>query len=323
MKNKLLLGALLIGIASLFTGCKNDRDYNPTFKTPTTFVLNDPVMAQMHIQLTETNSVYLTWSQPDYGYNANATYRVQVGIAQADGSVKWCEKDVKDAAGNVIGKEPSYLGSTYTKCDAYINGEEIAMALNQIDGFKDTDSYKDMGFRKIAFRLNSVLMEALTNEVSGTSINSNTVYFDYMAAYCAIKSPAYIYLIGSCSGWKEPAEANRDYLADWRLFETEVGNNYYVGTFDIEAGDLQFRFYTKLTGWDKGDSWGPQEADAGVEVAFDGNGVFEGTIDGNDALNPGKYPKGYKGTWLFKGYAGGTVTMTVDMNTKKVKFETK
>ena len=88
MKNKLLLGTLLICIASLFTSCKDDRDDNPTFKHPTSFTVNTPASTDQYIQLSPTNTVHLTWSQPDYGYNALATYSIQVGVLQDDGTIK-------------------------------------------------------------------------------------------------------------------------------------------------------------------------------------------------------------------------------------------
>ncbi len=315
MKNKLLLGALLIGIASLFTSCKDDRDDNPTLKSPTAFTVNTPATADQYIQLAKDNNVNLTWSQPDYGYTANVTYRVQVGVKQDDGSISWSVKNVKDDDGNVISTEPQYLATTYYTCNATINGEEISMALNEIDGFKIVDDYVDKGFREIAFRVNAAIYE-VDKVVANSAIVSEPVYFKHMAAYCAIKSPAYIYLIGNCSGWKEPAEANAADLAGWRLYETEIDNKIFQGTWDIPAGTLQFRFYTALTGWDNGDSWGPHEGDYGVDYQFDENGIFEGTLDGGYSS---EHEKGYKGTWVFD-YEGGTITLIVDMNKKEVRF---
>lgn len=46
MKNKYILGALLICITSLFTACTDDNDSNPTLIQPTEFVLNAPATHQ-------------------------------------------------------------------------------------------------------------------------------------------------------------------------------------------------------------------------------------------------------------------------------------
>ena len=42
MKNKLLLGALLISAVGAFTGCSDDNDSNPTLIQPKEFKLNTP-----------------------------------------------------------------------------------------------------------------------------------------------------------------------------------------------------------------------------------------------------------------------------------------
>jgi len=316
MKNKLLLGTLLICIASLFTSCKDDRNDNPTFQTPTSFTVNTPAMTDMYIQLAADNTVHLTWSQPNYGYNAQATYSIQVGVVQDDGSVKWCQKDVKDADGNVIGQTDDYLSTNHYVCSADISGEEVAQAINQVDGVTKVEDYVDKGFRKIAFRVRAALFEALTTLVPGSVVVSNAVFFNKMAAYAAIKAPAFIYLVGSPNSWPTPSTASAEALEDWKLYETEIGNNVFEGTFDIPAGDLQFRFYTKLDDanpWggddDPGASIGSQKSDSPIACEFDANGEY---TDKN--LQPGK------GTWKFSGFTGGTVTFTVDMNTNTVKY---
>lgn len=309
MKNKLLLGALLMSIVSLFMACSNDRDSNPTVVSPTTFTVNPPALGEQYIQLSPTNNVNLTWSQPNYGFNAFVTYRVQVGIYdETTGTTKWNERDIKDDAGNVIGTEPVYIDGSFNKCNCDISGEDIAMAICSIDGFTSTDDYVDMGYRVIAMRVHASINRSEKEEVAGTGITSEPVFFKHMAAYCAIKSPAYMYIIGNCNGWPAPVPGAAVELATWRVFETEIGNKLFYGEFDIPAGTLQFRFYKALTDWNGGDSWGTQVDDAGVECAFKDN-VFEGVGMAG------------KGTWLFNDFPGGKVKMTVNMNTEKVKFE--
>lgn len=314
MKNKLLLGTLLICIASLFTSCKDDNDDNPTMQSPTSFTVNTPASTDQYIQLAADNTVHLTWSQPNYGYNALATYSIQVGVPQADGSIKWCEKDVKDADGNVIGTEPDYLSTTYTTCSADISGEEVAQGINQADGVTKEEEYVDKGFRKIAFRVRSALYEALTTLVPGSEIISAPVYFNYMASYKSIKAPAFIYIIGSLNSWPAPSPANAEALEEWKLYETEIGNNVYEGTFDVPAGELLFRFYTYLDDWGSDaeplGSVGPLPNDnTSVDIEWDENMTY---TDNN--LQRGK------GSWKASGFTGGSVTFTVDMNTHTVKF---
>lgn len=311
MKNKLLLGTLLIfSIASLFTSCKDDRDDNPTFRTPTEFKVNTSAFTNKYIQLSDDNTVNLTWSQPNYGYNALATYYIQVGLVQADNSIIWCTKNIKDAEGNVIGQEDDYNVNSYNKCDADISAADIAMDINQIDGLKKIEDYVDKGFRKIAIRVKACLVEN-KKVVSGSEIISEPVFFNYVRSYPIVKKPAKIYLIGSPNKWLAPIPSNAAELAAWAIEETEIGNKVFEGTFDIPAGDLQFRFYTYLKDWgtdsDPLGSIGSQTNDAPIACKFE-DGVYSGELTAG------------KGTWKFASFVGGKVTFNVDLNTKIVTF---
>ena len=75
----------------------------------------------------------------------------------------------------------------------------------------------------------------------------------------------------------------------------------------MPEGDLTFRFYGKLTGWDGGDSYGFIVDDTATEFAF-ADGVFKNTIT-----------KG-KGSYFFPGFPGGVLDITVDLNKGTVQF---
>ena len=66
MKNKYMMGALLLGIISLFASCSDDNDSNPTLIQPTEFTLNTPEYANSTIDLEHSTGLGLTWSQPKY-----------------------------------------------------------------------------------------------------------------------------------------------------------------------------------------------------------------------------------------------------------------
>jgi hypothetical protein len=300
--NNLLLA--MVALLPLLTSCKDDRDSNPTVRSATEFKINASPLAEQYIQLSADNTVNLTWSQPNYGFNALATYQVQVGLVD-NGTVTW----------NTKAGAPKYLKSTFTSCNANISGDEIAESICDIDGFADADSYVDKGFREIALRVYSSLYDNSGNEIAGSGILSeNYVTFKHMAAFNAVKSPAYIYLVGNPTGWTTPNAGNADFYKDWRLYEKadEIGSDIYYGTFDIPAIDpLQFRFYRELINWDL-TSMGPQEADAGVDCAFDNN-KYEGSIMWDKE-------KFYKGSWNFGAFEGGSITMKVDLKKKSVEF---
>ncbi|MCR5132286.1 MAG: SusE domain-containing protein [Prevotella sp.] len=291
-------GLLFAAFAMLFTACDSDRDDNPVLgpnNTATEFVLNESPLSEQYIQLSADNTVKLTWSQPNYGVNTPVNYKVQVGLVE-NGTVKWNE---------------NYLETGFTTCSANVSGEELAKAICQIDGFATEDDYVDMGFREIAMRVCANVQTTTQQEVEGTSIVSNYVTFKHMAAYCMIPSLAYIYVIGNCSGWTEPAKANAEALAGWRIYETEIGNKYFHGVLtmpDYTGDALMFRFYTKLTGWDGGDSYGFKVDDEATSIELT-DGVYTGAgMTG-------------KGAWSIADFPGGDLDITVDLNKNTVRFE--
>ncbi|MBQ9644995.1 MAG: SusE domain-containing protein [Prevotella sp.] len=295
-------GLFLAMAAMLFNACDTDRDDNPVIgpdNAPTEFVLNTPAMSEQFIQLSADNKVNLTWSQPNYVYNAIATYEIQVGVVDND-NVKW----LTDENGN-----PIYLDTSFNECNVNISGDEIAEAICKIDGFGTPEEYVDKGAREIAMRVRSTIRNASNEVMPGTEIVSNPITFKHMAAYNAVKGIGTIWIIGNCSGWKEPSAANAEALEPWIVYETEIGSKVYYGVYDIPEGDLEFRFYTKLTGWDGGASIGHQEADQSTEVSFSGNSFTD------------KYVSPGKGSWKFVGFPGGKLAVTVDMNAQTVKFE--
>jgi len=310
MKKLNILGSLLLGI--LMIACDADRDSNPVINTnsePETFTLNDPVQSGQYIDL-ENNSIYLTWSQPNYGYNALATYKIQVGLVdETTKEIKWNEKDGL----------PEFVTITYNTCKAEVSGKYIAMEINEIDGVKTIEGYADKGYREIAIRIHSSINITSTEEIKGTGTFSTPVTFKHMRSYAVIKEPASMYLIGewgdSESKWLEPSTTNEAKLKKWALKETEIGSNIFQGTFEFEAYNLKFRFYSALTGWDNGDSWGSSAGDDdSLEIAFDEEGIFP-----NGEYSDGKIKNG-KGNWFIKNFTGGKISFTIDMNTNNVRF---
>ena len=291
MKAKYILsGMLFAAFGMLFTACDSDRDDNPKLgpnHTATEFVVNQSPLADQYIQLSPDNTVSLTWSQPNYGVNTVVNYSVEVGM-----NGNW-----------------EALETNYTSCNVQLSGEEIAKAICKIDGFKTEDDYVDMGFRQVDFRVTSKIQTTASEIVPGTTITSNVVSFNHMAAYCNIPTKGTLWVIGSCCGWPEPSAGNKQTLVDgnWFIMETEIGSKVYKGSVEMPEGDLTFRFYGKLTGWDGGDSYGFIVDDTATEFAF-ADGVFKNTIT-----------KG-KGSYYFPGFPGGVLDITVDLNKGTVQF---
>jgi hypothetical protein len=290
-------GLLFAAFAMLFAACDSDRDDNPVLgpnHTASEFVLNESPLSEQYIQLSADNTVKLTWSQPNYGVNTPVNYKVQVGLVE-NGNVKWSD---------------NYLETGFTTCSANISGEEIAKAICKLDGFATEDDYVDMGFREVAMRVLANIQTTSQQEVEGTVIVSNYVTFKHMAAYCMIPTKGTMWVIGSCCGWPEPSQGNKQTLVDggWFIEETEIGSNVFKGIVDMPEGDLTFRFYTKLTGWDGGDSYGFKVEDEATEITLT-NGAYSG--------------KGMtgKGSWFIAGFPGGKMELTVDRNNNNVNFQ--
>ena len=290
-------GLLFAAFAMLFAACDSDRDDNPVLgpnHTASEFVLNESPLSEQYIQLSADNTVKLTWSQPNYGVNTPVNYKVQVGLVE-NGNVKWSD---------------NYLETGFTTCSANISGEEIAKAICKLDGFATEDDYADMGFREVAMRVLANIQTTSQQEVEGTSIVSNYVTFKHMAAYCMVPTKGTLWVIGSCCGWPEPSQGNKQTLVDggWFIEETEIGSNVFKGIVDMPEGDLTFRFYTKLTGWDGGDSYGFKVEDEATEITLT-NGAYSG--------------KGMtgKGSWFIAGFPGGKMELTVDRNNNNVNFQ--
>ena len=284
MKKISILFACLVAVLS-FTSCEADTE--PRYNDPTGFTLNTPALAAQYYELTENGTLDLSWSQPDYGYAAAATYKVSVSLLE----------DFSEAM---------ELSTEHKLCYAQVSGKEIAEAICKLRGIANEDDYTDESARAVYFRV-----RAYINGIESSEIVSNVIKLDQVKEYCAIQSPGYIYLIGSVGGWTGPDAGNAGALAEWRLFEAAdaIGSKIYSATFNMPAGSLTFRFYTELTGWDGGASVGTQVDDNPITVDIS-SGVYGGSL-----VAPGK------GSIQIDNWDGSPMKITVDMNVKTVLLE--
>lgn len=267
----------MAAVALGFSSCDQDRD--PVYQNPTSFVLNTPEMADQYINLTEGQFIELSCSQPDYGYSAVANYSAQMSLTEDFAEYRDLE------------------AKTPTSARIQLSQSAIATAMCELNGFSTEDNYEDLGPQKVYFRAVCQL-----SGIEGSLITSNTVAYNHLKGYFAIPTPGYIYLVGAPEGWVGPTESAATHYADWRLTEpaNAIGSKVYSGVFNIPAGSAMFRFYTALTGWDA-DSYGSQADDNPVDYEF---------VDGSFA---GQIVKG-KGSFNFPDWAGGDMTITVDMS---------
>lgn len=204
MKNKYIIGALLVGIISLFASCSDDNDSNPTLIQPKEFVLNTPAYANATIDLEKSTGLELTWSQPKYtADNApiNATYEVQV--SPTNSFTVSTDEAAADESGE---KVPDYavLSNTTQKCNISASAEEMDKALVKILKWTEGNVPAE---QEMYVRVNAYILE-------GTSrlnpVASNSVKLNVKPYYIELKDavPTMWYLVGNMFGAKWANDKN-------------------------------------------------------------------------------------------------------------------
>lgn len=264
---------LAVLLSTAFTSCKEDTQ--PRLERPTEFVLNTPALADNTYVLSADNGVELSVSQADYGMGIVPTYTVEVAT----------KADKSDAKA---------LPEAYTSARFTIPGESLSLALCEQLGYVSEETFSSTPVPVYVRVISSVA------GCDYATIASNWVELKSVQPYFAVKLPDSIWLIGQCTGWAIESSS-------MELVETEIESRIYQGTFEIPAGQFQFRFYDQLGDWA---SWsiGAQNEDNPVDITFT-DGVYEGpAFLGGDGDEQGK------GSWQVVDWPGGTVKMTVNLS---------
>ena len=198
MKNKYKIGALLIGIISLFASCSDDNDSNPTLIQPKEFTLNTPEYINSTIDLEKSTGLELTWSQPKYtADNApiNATYEVQV--SPTNSFTVSTDEAAADESGE---KVPDYavLSNTTQKCNISASAEEMDKALVKILKWTEGNVPAE---QEMYVRVNAYILEGTSHL---NPIASNSVKLNVKPYYIELKDavPTMWYLVGNMFGGK-------------------------------------------------------------------------------------------------------------------------
>lgn len=283
-----------IGAALLATtSCKQNTE--PKFERAMSMELNTPPLANQLYTLTPAGVIDLSWSQPDWGFAAPAKYQVEASFEE---DFHYYENDTP--ANYFV------MPTVYTKCNAQVKMEDLAVAICSLRGISDPAQYTDEPARPVYLRIHGYI-----DGILESSVYSNSILLEQVKEYCAVRVPGKIYLVGSPEGWLGPEEANAAHYAPWALSEPEdaIDSKVYSASFQIPAEPM-FRFYTALTGWDA-DSWGSQKDDNALDFVLT-DGQFNGTIDG----------PGFKGSYNFADYSGGTMNFKVDLKAKTILITT-
>ena len=312
MKNKYIIGALLVGIISLFASCSDDNDSNPTLIQPKEFVLNTPAYANATtIDLERSTGLELTWSQPKYtADNApiNATYEVQV--SPTNSFTVSTDEAAADESGE---KVPDYaaLSNTTEKCNVSASAEEIDKALVKI--LKWTEGNVP-ATQEVYVRVNAFVQE-------GTSrlnpVASNSVKLNVKPYYIELKDavPTMWYLVGNMFGAKwankkiigEDAlpmllKPNFAYDKKTGAGEIEYTNYFLTGDYNekAECDGAGFKILPLSFNWDN---------------SMNANGATKGTIVNRNGGSDGGHIVAPEA-----GYYTITIN-TADNTAKMVKYE--
>lgn len=261
MKNKYIIGALLVGIISLFASCSDDNDSNPTLIQPKEFVLNTPAYANATIDLEKSTGLELTWSQPKYtADNApiNATYEVQV--SPTNSFTVSTDEAAADESGE---KVPDYavLSNTTQKCNISASAEEMDKALVKILKWTEENVPAE---QEMYVRVNAYILE-------GTSrlnpVASNSVKLNVKPYYIELKDavPTMWYLVGNMFGGKWAGDKsigvdalpmflkpNFSYDKKTGAGEIEYTNYFLTDEFDekAESAVAGFKILPSSFNWD-------------------------------------------------------------------------
>lgn len=311
MKNKYIIGALLVGIISLFVSCSDDNDSNPTLIQPKEFVLNTPTYANATIDLERSTGLELTWSQPKYtADNApiNATYEVQV--SPTNSFTVSTDEAAADESGE---KVPDYavLSNTTQKCKISASAEEMDKALVKILKWTEGNVPAE---QEMYVRINAYILEG-TNHLN--PVASNSVKLNVKPYYIELKDavPTMWYLVGNMFGAKWASDKNIGVDALPMFLKPNFSYDKKTG-----AGEIEYTNYF-LTG-DYNDK--AEVADAGFKIlpasfnwdsSMNADGATKGTIINRNG--------GSDGGHIVASEAGYyTITInTADNTAKMVKYE--
>lgn len=236
-----------VAVAALgFSSCSETWDDNPVLNTHegvvTADFLNKPQMQDQLIMLTSDNkdgNFHLTCSQPDFGYAAVATYRVQCSLTEDFAKYQEIEQD-------------------FYNC-AQINplNADVAAIIEKLCGVQ-TDADLPLPYQTLYMRLRAYVAQ----DEEATQFISNVVSFkgvgvDYLAVWVS-NIPVGLYLRGGFAETKD-----WEAIEQYQFVTGPEENTWVTHTITIPA-DTQFKIADS--------SWGDMNigaGDAGASVTCD------------------------------------------------------
>ncbi|MBQ6649432.1 MAG: SusF/SusE family outer membrane protein [Muribaculaceae bacterium] len=203
MNNIFKSALLLMAGALMFTSCSDDRDSNPTLQQPSTFVLNTPAYASQAIDLANSETVNLTWSQPDYGgFPVACEYTIEVSPTN-----EWTTSYAEEVADEDGETQCDYYAfeNVFSTCEAKLGAADLAKALVVICNYASEREIPEQ---------QEVYARVKANTPGAQEVVSNVVKFLVSPYYIELKpaDPVLWYMVGNCIG-----------SADWNVNDIGTG----------------------------------------------------------------------------------------------------
>lgn len=236
-----------VAVAALgFSSCSETWDDNPVINThegeEKADFLNNPQMQDQVIMLTDDNkdgTFHLTCSQPDFGYAAVATYRVQCSLTADFSKFEEISQDFYDC-------------SQINPLNA-----DVAAALEKLAGVK-TEADLPLPYQPLYMRLRAYVAQDEAN----TQFISNVVSFkgvsaDYLAIWVS-GVPINMYLRG---GFPEASDWGA--IEQYQFVTGPEENTWVTQTITIAAGT---EFKVADSSWGSCNWGGPEGSTSGINV---------------------------------------------------------
>jgi hypothetical protein len=248
---------MLLVSLTFFWACETEGD-RPVALTPNSFVLNTPIYVSGVYDLRNTETIQLTCSQPEYGFTAATTYRVQIATSNSFADF-------------------ATLPTAYNRAKIDVNATDMALALIGLLGVTDEADFPTEPF-PVYVRLSAELSDG------SHQVLSNIIELPRVKSYFALDPmvmPENMYIIGNVAGaW------NWDAATEMVPFNGTPGKFWaiqYLGQ-DGDGNNAEIKFNTAKA-WDGGE-FGMRTADID-----DASRTLAG-ISGEDNIvigNPGWY----------------------------------
>lgn len=265
--------AIALAALALCTACEDDNDDNPTVAQATEFQLNTPTFVNTIVDLEQTDSLGLSWSQPNYGCPILVNYNVE--LSKTGEFTTSYAQQVADETGATVADYYEMDGTTL--CAGNVAGKDVCRALASLSSWSGSDDVPNS--QDIYVRV-----KASPYTVSGDEslvCYSNIVKFTSHPYYIALKDadPEMWYLIGACIGdgaWTNTPEAlgtsnfTMSIIADQK-YDSNTGKG--VLTFTGYFTTAGFKIIRVRGDWT--DQWGMNDGAFVFQDGGSGNIVVE------------------------------------------------